>query len=220
MIKIEYKLIKYVKELNENSAKSEVTKMLNNNISPKEIQEQLFIGMKEIGLMYESGEYFIGDLIVSGMMIKEILALDEMKYQLSTSNDKKYIGKVILGTVSEDIHDIGKNIIFEMLEAEGFQVLDLGVDVSPEKFVEAIISFEPDIVGISCLLATCIDSIFTTIKKIEKHNLRDNVKIIVGGTINKKYINMDTADALTNDAYEGLKICKTWVTEKYFNGRN
>lgn len=211
---MEYKLIEYVKELNVNEAKSEVEYMLSQGVAPIEIQKQMLVGLYEIGKKYESGDCFIGDLIVSGMLMKEILALEEMKTSLVTG-EKGYTGKVILGTVSDDIHDIGKDIMMEMLESEGFEILDLGVDVSPEKFVEGVNSFKPDIVGISCILTTSINYVFETIKAIEKTDLRNDIKVIVGGAaINKKYFNVDIADALTNDAYEGLNICKNWILEK------
>ncbi|MFZ7120885.1 MAG: cobalamin B12-binding domain-containing protein [Eubacteriaceae bacterium] len=211
---MEYKLIEYVKELDVNSAKLEVENMLNNNVSPKEIQRQMLKGLYEVGQKYESGDCYIGDLIVSGMLMKEILALEKMKDSL-LSSENICIGKVLIGTVCDDIHDIGKDILIEMLTTGGFKVLDLGVDVSPKKFVKEIISFQPDIVGISCILTTSINYVFQTIKEIEKEGLRNKVKIIVGGAaINKKYFSVDIADALTNDAYEGLNICKTWISDK------
>ncbi|MBF7095669.1 cobalamin-dependent protein [Alkalibacter sp. M17DMB] len=197
-----------------NQIRKEVDKLLAEGVHPKEIQRQLLEGLKEIGKKYESGECFIGDLIVSGMMMKEILSMDQMK-TLLYEVDKTYTGKVILGTVSEDIHDIGKDIMKEFLSAEGFEVLDLGVDVSPEKFLEAIRTFKPDIVGISFILTTCLNNVFKTISAIENSGLRDSLKIIVGGAaISKKYSAIKGADAYTDDAYEGLKICETWMLSK------
>ncbi|AOT73168.1 cobalamin-binding protein [Geosporobacter ferrireducens] len=213
-MQLEYNLIDYVTALDVNNIKSEVEKMLGENIEPKEIQRQMLIGLYEIGKKYESGEYYIGDLIVSGMMMKDILSLEKMKDPLSFNN-QTFKGKVMLGTVSDDIHDIGKDILKQMLAADGFEVIDLGVDVPADRFVEEIQKHKPDIVGLSCILTTSINNIFKTIKGIEEAGLRNHVKIIVGGAaMNKKYFKVDAADAFTNDAYEGLQICEQWMLEK------
>ncbi len=206
-------LVEYVSELNVDKAEAEVKKMLNEGVSPKEIYQSMLDGLYEIGKKYEAGESFIGDLIVSGMLMKEVLSIDEMK-TYNTNKYTTYKGRILMGTVSEDIHDIGKDIMIEMLTAEGFKVMDLGVDVRPEKYVEAIIAFKPHIVGISCVLTTSINYIFETIKAIEKSGHRDSLKIIVGGAvINKKCYRIGNADATTNDAYEGLHICENWIKE-------
>jgi len=207
-------LKKYVENLQVNEVQEEVQKMLDNDVDPKEIEKQLLEGLKEVGRKYENGEYFIGDLVVSGIMMKEIFATEKMKSYLKTA-EKNYNGKIVLGTVSDDIHDIGKDIMFEMFTSAGFEVIDLGVDVPTEEFIRAIVSLQPDIVGISCILTTCIDNIQATIDGIEQKGLRDHIKIIVGGTaIHKKYGSMIRADAFTNDAQEGLRICESWMKEK------
>lgn len=207
------KLVQYVKDLNVNLARLEVESMLNNKISPEEIQQQMLLGVYEVGKKYENGDFFIGDLIVAGMLMKEILSLDKMKF-LSEVDKEDYNGKVLIGTVKTDIHDIGKEILAQLLSSKGFNVCDLGVDVAPEKFVEGIKEFSPDIVGISCILTTSINYISKTIKAIQKAGFQDKVKIIVGGTaVSKRYYKIDDANATTNDAYEGLKICEQWRTE-------
>ncbi|NTW71517.1 MAG: cobalamin-binding protein [Eubacteriaceae bacterium] len=207
------KLVEYVSELEVNLAKTEARKMLSEGVSQKDIHQLMLEGLNEIGKKYEAGECFIGDLIVSGMLMKDILSMDEMK-TYNPNENKKFKGRILMGTVSDDIHDIGKDIMLEMFTAEGIEVMDLGVDVKPEKFVEAIQVFKPHIVGISCVLTTSINYIFETIKAIEMSGARESLKIIVGGAaINKKYYSIDHADAVTNDAYEGLHICENWLQE-------
>lgn len=208
---MDYKVSEYVKMLDINSAKEEVEKMLSQKIEPREIRNQIFLGLTEVGRKYEKGEYYIGDLIVSGMLVKEVLALDEMK-DSSCDNDPQYKGRILIGTVCDDIHDIGKDIMTELLASEGFEVINLGVDVPPQKFVEGILKYNPDILGLSCTMTTSIDYLFKTIDVIKEAGLRDNLKIIIGGTaISKKYFNNNLADEIVNDAYEGLKTCQEWV---------
>jgi methylmalonyl-CoA mutase cobalamin-binding domain/chain len=205
------RLVEYVRELNVNSAMREVESMLVNDILPEEIQKQMLTGLIEVGKKYEAGEFFIGDLIVAGMLMKDVLSIEQMK-QLGEPGDKHYNGKVLIGTVSTDIHDIGKDIFAQLLSSNGFEVINLGVDVLPEQFIEGIKEHSPDIVGISCILTTSISYVPKTIKAIQEAGLRDQVKIIVGGAaISKKYYKSGDADAVTDDAYEGLKISEQWM---------
>lgn len=207
-------LVKYVSQLDVAGTKREVDYLLSKDTKPEEIQRQMFLGLVEVGKKYELGEYFIGDLIVAGMLMKEILSLEKMKDN-SDAQDHKPQGKVLMGTVSDDIHDIGKDIFKQLLVSNGFEVIDLGVDVSLSRFIEAIKKHKPDIVGLSCILTTAINHIFDTIKGIEDAGLRNDVKIIVGGAVvNKKYFTIDCADAFTNDAYEGLTICREMLKSK------
>lgn len=210
---MDYKVSEYVEMLEVNSAKEEVERMLSQKVEPREIRNQIFSGLTEVGRKYERGEYFIGDLIVSGMLVKEVLALEEMK-DSACVNDPQYKGKILIGTVCDDIHDIGKDIMIELLASEGFEVKDLGVDVPPQKFVEGVLQYNPDILGLSCTMTTSIDYLLKTINVLREAGLRDNLKIIIGGTaISKKYVNISLADEIVNDAYAGLKVCQEWMTQ-------
>ncbi len=205
-------LVKYMSALDVNSAKAEVKRLLEQNVHQTEVFQMLLEGLAEIGKKYEAGEFYIGDLIVAGMLMKDILSMEEMKSM--EREQPKIQGKVVIGTVLEDIHDIGKGIIADMLAAIGFEVIDLGVDVSPERFAEAVLEHKPQIVGISCVLTTAINNIFTTIKAIEQTGLRHNLKIIVGGAaLDNRYFSIKEADAFTNDAYEGVQICEDWMKD-------
>lgn len=180
------KLVQYVGDLDVNNAKLTVKQLLKINVSQKEIFQMLLEGLAEVGRKYETGQYYIGDLIVSGMLMKDTLSIEEMKCVETKLPKNK--GKVVIGTVLEDIHDIGKGIVADMLRAIGFEVIDLGVDVSPERFAEAVLEHKPDIVGISCVLTAVAGNIFKTIKAIEQTGLRHQLKIIVGGAaLDKRY---------------------------------
>jgi len=128
---------------------------------------------------------------------------------------REVIGRVVIGTVYGDIHDIGKNIVVTMAEAAGFEVIDLGVDVPPQKFVEAIKQYNPDIVGMSGLLTVAIESMKKTIDAIKEAGLRDKVKIIIGGGRVDEYAKEYTgADAWARDAATGIRIMLKWMKEK------
>jgi 5-methyltetrahydrofolate--homocysteine methyltransferase len=124
-------------------------------------------------------------------------------------------GKVLIGTVAGDIHDIGKNIVTFMLDVNGFDVLDLGVDVSPQKFVEAIQDFEPQVIGLSGFLTLAFDAMKETVEAIKAAGLRDGVKIMIGGgQVNEKIQEYTSADAYGKDAMAGVSLAKKWIGVK------
>jgi len=207
-----HKLIQLTIDLDINNVKEEVNKLLSIGTNQKEIFQGLLKGLDGIGKKYELGEYYIGELIVAGMLMKDILAMEGMKGTDFLPPVNR--GKFLVGTVLEDIHDIGKGIMIDMLTAMGFEVVDLGVDVSPDKFAEGVLRHRPHIVGISCVLTVAVENIFKTIKAIEQTGLRESLKIIVGGAaLDKRYFSIESADAFTNDAYEGIQICEKWIKE-------
>ncbi len=168
-------------------------------------------GMEIVGEKYERNEYFLAELIMAGEVMKEGMKVLEPYLK---SGEIKKVGKVVIGTVRGDLHDIGKNIVSTLLNAAGFDVIDLGVDVPPEKFVEAVKKNKPDIVGMSALLTTTMIEMEKVIKALEEAGLRDKVKIIIGGApITSEYAEKIGADAAAKDAVEGVDICKSWVTE-------
>ena len=169
-------------------------------------------GMEIVGEKYENSEYFLAELIMAGETMKEGMRVLEPYLK---SGDVKTIGKVVIGTVWGDLHDIGKNVVVTLLNAAGFDVVDLGVDVPPEKFVEAVKENNPDIVGLSALLTTTMIEIESVIRALNEAGLRDRLKIIIGGApITQEYAEKIGADAAARDAVEGLNICKSWVTMK------
>jgi len=182
-------------------------------VTPYEaIMEGMAKGMEIVGQKYEAGEYFLAELIMAGETMKEGLSV--LQPYMKTG-DMKHIGKVVIGTVEGDLHDIGKNVVITLLTASGFEVIDLGVDVPAEKFVEAVKQYKPDIVAMSALLTTTMVNMAKVIKALEQAGLRDKVKIIVGGApLTEEYAKQIGADAYGRDAVEGVNICKKWVSKK------
>ncbi len=159
-----------------------------------------------IGKRFEEGRYFVSDLIMAGEILKQIM--DIVKPLIGEKDGEKK-GKVVIGTVEGDVHDIGKNIVIALLEAEGFEVVDLGVDQPPEAFVNAIKEHNPDVVGLSGLLTEAIESMKKTVEAIKEAGLRDRVKIIIGGGRTdeeaKEYVG---ADDWADDAAVGVRKIK------------
>ena len=161
-------------------------------------------GAEEIGKKYEEDEYFLGDMLLAADAMNE--CMDVIKPKLKEEKHKLF-GKVIIGTPEGDIHDIGKRLVVALLQGQGFKVIDLGVDVPPEKFVEEAMNENPDIIGISGLLTMTISKMTETVTMLKKAGIK--AKIVVGGGIlseeSCKYIG---ANAWAKDGWEGVKIIK------------
>lgn len=161
--------------------------------------------MEEVGRRFEEEEYFLADLMYAADIFKKV-TLHTGSSMAVENHDPA--GKVLLATVQDDIHDIGKNLVASMLEVYGFTVVDLGVNVPPETICSSILEQKPDIVGLSCLLTVTIDSMERTIEAINKKGLRENLKIIAGGfPLNEKITLEIGADAFGKDASEGARKC-------------
>jgi len=176
----------------------------------KAVTDGMAKGMVIVGEKYENNEYFLAELIMAGETMKEGMIVLEPHLK---SGELKKIGKVAIGTVRGDLHDIGKNVVVTLLGAAGFDIVDLGVDVPSEKFVEAVKENNPDILGMSALLTTTMIEMESVIKALKKAGVRDKVKIIIGGApITQEYADKIGADAAARDAVQGVNICKSWVT--------
>jgi len=168
-------------------------------------------GMNIVGKKFELSEYFLSELIVAGEIAKEITQL--LQPHLKGAEIKKR-GKVVVGTVRGDLHDIGKNIVAMMLETAGFEVIDLGSDVPAEAFVDAARKYNPDIIGMSALLTVTMTEMANVIEQLKKSGLRNKVKVIVGGApLTEDYARSIGADAFGRDAVQGTEICKSWVAK-------
>jgi len=178
-------------------------------IDPLEVIEKaLRPAMDIVGKKFEEGEFFLSELIVSGDFFKEIMN-EVILPKLGKGEIDKKLGVVVLGTVKGDLHDIGKNIVETMLRIAGFEVIDLGVDVPPEKFIEAVKKYNPDIIGMSALLTSTIGEMKNVIDALENEGIRDKVKVIVGGAaVTEKYAKEIGADGYGRDAIDAVKICK------------
>ena len=173
------------------------------------VAEGLSKGMEIVGQRYERCEYFLSELITAGETMKEGMRVIEPHLR---KGDVKSLGKAVVGTAAGDLHEIGKNIFVTLLSAAGFDVTDLGSDVSAESFVAAIRENSPEIVGISALLTTTMVEMGNVIDELERAGLRKGIKIILGGApVTEEYAKRIGADAAVTDAVEGVELAKTWV---------
>lgn len=176
---------------------------------PDEIILQLQAGMEAVGEKYSSGEYFLPDMMKSARCMN--IAFEVLKPLVENSSVGS-LGKVVIGTVKADMHDIGKNIVSGFLKGVGFEVIDLGSDVSEDRFAEEVIRHQPDIVGLSSLLTTTMHEIGVVIKKLEEKGLRSRVKVIAGGApVTEKFTRSMGADAYAADGGQAVKVCKQLV---------
>jgi methanogenic corrinoid protein MtbC1 len=193
----------------------EVIKIVKDRLSasedPLKILGDARKGMEIVGNRFASSEYFIPDLVYSGEILKSVTEL--VKPKLTQAAESKKLGKIVFGTVAGDIHDIGKDIVVFMLEVNGFEVYDLGVDVPVQKFVDKINETGTPIVGLSGFLALAFDSMKETVDAIKKAGLRDKVKIMIGGgQITDEIKKYTGADAYGKDAMTGVALAKKWVS--------
>jgi 5-methyltetrahydrofolate--homocysteine methyltransferase len=173
------------------------------------LSEGMIAAMKEVGRLFEEGEYFVPEMLIAARAMQAGLGL--LKPHLASS-DVKSAGKVAIGTVKGDLHDIGKNLVALMLEGAGFEVEDLGVDVPPEKFVEVVRAGGVDIVALSALLTTTMPAMKATIEAIQQADLREQVKIMVGGApVTQEYAAQIGADGYSPDASRAVSLAQSLV---------
>lgn len=203
-------LVNAIADMREEEALSLVQEMVESGVDPTVILEAAREAMSIVGRRYEQGTYFLPELIMAGEILRQIT--ETIKPQLAKAPELKRYGKVVIGTVAGDIHDIGKNIVTFMLDANGFEVLDLGVDVPPQKFVQAIQDARPQVVGLSGFLTLAFDAMKETIEAIQAAGLRDTVKIMIGGgQVNESIKEYTGADAYGRDAVAGVSLTKKWL---------
>ncbi len=167
-------------------------------------------GMEVVGKRFAESQYFIPDLVYSGEILKAISEL--VRPKLTKTAGTKKLGKVVFGTVAGDIHDIGKDIVVFMLDVNGFEVHDLGVDVPAQKFVDKIKESGAPVVGLSGFLSLAFDSMKQTIEAIQSAGLRDKVKVMIGGgQITEEVRKYTGADAFGKDAMAGVSLAKKWI---------
>ena len=207
------KLVNAIADMREEEALTLVRQMVEGGSDPMAILDSAREAMAVVGQRYDKGEYFLPELMLAGEMLNQITEV--IKPELAKLPEVERRGKVLIGTVEGDIHDIGKNIVTFMLDVNGFEVLDLGVDVPPQKFVEAIQDFEPQVVGLSGFLTLAFDTMKGTVEAIQAAGLRDKVKIVIGGgQISEEIKEYTGADAYGKDAMAGVSLAKEWVGTK------
>jgi 5-methyltetrahydrofolate--homocysteine methyltransferase len=186
---------------------------LNEGIQPNDILRMgLFPGIRKVGELFNAGEYYLPELIVSGKTMQA--AVNHLNPFIDKNSSQK-AGKYVIGTVTGDVHDIGKNIVIMMLRSNGWEVTDLGVDIAPEQFCEAVKAGDFDILGLSALLTTTMHVLDETIKALEDAKLRDRIKIMIGGApVTQKYADKIGADAYGSDAWEAVTKAEALLSRK------
>jgi len=188
-----------------------VKKLIDEGKEPEAIMKQgLIPAMDEVGDLFQKGEYFVPEMLVAARAMQK--GLEVLKPRLVESGIEP-IGRVVLGTVKGDLHDIGKNLVAMALEGAGFEVIDLGTDVPPEKFVEAIKKHEPQVIGMSALLTTTMMAMKDTVEAMKKAGVRDQVKIMIGGApVRQEFADEIGADYYGPDSTAGRNFARDVVT--------
>ena len=206
------KVIEQIKDcilsFDRDSVNERVQEALDTGIEPPRVlNEGLIAAMAEVGRLFEEGEFFVPEMLVAARTMQTGLTF--LKPHLIQAGVKS-AGKIVLGTVKGDLHDIGKNLVGMMLEGAGFEVIDLGVDVPPEKFVEVVQAGDVKIIGLSALLTTTMPNMKSTISALKEASLRDNVKIMLGGApLTDAYAEEVEADGYASDASRAVKLAKS-----------
>ncbi|MBW1667054.1 MAG: cobalamin-dependent protein [Deltaproteobacteria bacterium] len=203
-------LVKLLSELKEQEALNFVEKALAEGVDPMELLGDARDGMNIVGQKFATEEYFIPDLVFSGEVLKGIVKI--LEPHLKKDEKTERLGKVVIGTVAGDIHDIGKDLVVFMLDVNGFEVHDLGIDVPAQKFVDTIKETGSKVVGLSGFLTLAFQSMKDTVDVITEAGLRDDLKIMIGGgQIDEQVRSYTGADAYGKDAMEAVKLAKGWI---------
>lgn len=174
------------------------------------LQDCMIPAMREVGVLFEEGEYFVPEMIISARAMKAGLVL--LKPLLAESGVKS-VGTVIIGTVQGDLHDIGKNLVSMMLEGAGFKVVDLGIDVKTDKFIEAVKTHKPDIVALSALLTTTMPALQTTIEALGQAGVLEDTRVMVGGApVTPEYAEQIHADGFAADASKAAELARSFIS--------
>lgn len=208
------KLITEVLELNEEVALRLVQERLDRGDDPLTIVEDCQEGMRRVGERYERGQYFLSALIMAGEIFRQVMEMAQPVIKARISGDAS--GRVLLGTVQNDIHDIGKNIQGMLLSCYGFTVLDLGVDVPPDEFVRQAAPFRPDVIGLSGLLTSSYDSMRETIAALRQAPDEQTARtpiIIGGGTLNEQVRQYVEADYWIANSMDGVRLCQRLLAD-------
>lgn len=209
----EKQLVGWLADMNEDDAVALARRMLlEEGADPLRVLALCRAGMDIVGKRFEEGEYFLPELVLAGEMLENVGAIAKPLIRQDGEGASKKLGKVLIGTVHGDLHDIGKNIVTFMLDINDFEVKDIGVDVPVRTFIEEIKAFDPDVVGLSGFLTLAFDSMKETIEAFEKEGIRDGFKIMIGGGQIDETVRAYTgADAFGINAVEAVSLCKSWM---------
>jgi 5-methyltetrahydrofolate--homocysteine methyltransferase len=191
------------------AVRREVEEAIRTGLPVEEVIEALRGGMEAVGDKFRAGEFFVTDLIVAGEIMKEAQEILEPSMRNAPTAD---LATVVVATVAGDIHDIGKNIFVMLMRAEGFRIIDLGVDVSSEKIIDAVKEYRPEILGLSALLTTNLEEFPKIMDALKREGLRDSVKVIIGGaTVTEQFARETGVDAYAKTAVEGIGFSRIWI---------
>ena len=206
------KLTESLVELEEQPVLDRVKALLAANTSAQEVLAALSEGMSIVGERYSSQEYFLADLVYAAEAFKQAMEILEPALEAQAGGRREAAGKIVVGTVEGDLHDIGKNIFVALARNAGFEVNDLGIDVPPATFVEHVKRDGANIVGMSGILTMAVAPMARTVEALTEAGLRERVKVIIGGLpVDDRWQEAVGCDAYTDNAYEGIKLCQSFM---------
>jgi 5-methyltetrahydrofolate--homocysteine methyltransferase len=212
MIENEKQLVEAISEMREEEALALAKAMLDRGDDPIRVLELCREAMDIVGKRFEKQEYFLPELVLAGEMLENIGAIAKPLIHEKSGGAAKKLGRVLIGTVHGDLHDIGKNIVTFMLDINGFEVKDIGIDVPVATFVEEIRAFRPSVVGLSGFLTLAFDSMKETVQAIEAAGLRSGMKIMIGGgQVDEAVRSYTGADAYGSNAVAAVTLCREWI---------
>ncbi len=212
MIENEKQLADAIAEMREEEAFALAKAMLDRGEDPVRVLELCREAMDIVGKRFEKQEYFLPELVLAGEMLENIGAIVKPLIVEKSGSESKKLGRVLIGTVHGDLHDIGKNIVTFMLDINGFEVRDIGIDVPVAKFVEEIREFKPSVVGLSGFLTLAFDSMKDTVQAIDAAGLRRELKIMIGGgQVDEAVRTYTGADAYGSNAVAAVTLCRQWM---------
>ncbi len=209
----EKQLVEWLADMYEEEAIELSNKMLlEDGKDPMRVLDLCRAAMDIVGQRFEEGEYFLPELVLAGEMLDNIGAVAKPLIKQTDGGEQQKLGKVLIGTVHGDLHDIGKNIVSFMLDINGFEVKDIGIDVPVQTFIDEINEFQPDVVGLSGFLTLAFDSMKETIEAFDQAGMRDKFKIMIGGgQIDETVRTYTGADAFGVNAVEAVNLCRNWM---------
>ena len=209
----ERQLVEWLADMNEDDAMPLAHRMLlEDQVDPMHVLDLCRAAMDIVGQRFEEGEYFLPELVLAGEMLDTIGKVAKPLIKQGEGGEAAKLGKVLIGTVHGDLHDIGKNIVTFMLDINGFEVRDIGIDVPVQKFIDEIKDYQPDVVGLSGFLTLAFDSMKETIAAFESAGIRRGFKVMIGGGQIDETVRAYTgADAFGVNAVEAVALCKQWT---------
>ncbi len=206
-------LAQRIADLIEEDSYEQLRSLLDEGVAPEHLLDACMEGMRRVGLRFEAGEYYISALIMAGEIMR--VATEILRPHLVTSSSRHKRGKALVGTIKGDIHDLGKNLFIFMLTCHGFDVVDLGVDVPVEDFLEKATQEPFDVIGLSCLMTTSIDTLKDAVEKLREQQASHNAQVVIGGTcLDASVADYIGAENWAQDAASGLRICERILRKK------